>query len=52
MEDDNKQNSTEQTLDQSLDTPDTVVEQKSSGYTLPNPDNKPIKKPLKTLQIF
>lgn len=33
--------------DQSLEAPDTIVEQTGSSYTLPNPDSKPIKKPLK-----
>lgn len=33
--------------EQSLETPDTIVEQKASGYTLPNPDSKPVKKPFK-----
>lgn len=47
MNDENNQNNLNTTDNQSLDTPDTVVEQKSSGYTLPNPDSKPVKKPLK-----
>ena len=33
--------------DQSLETPDTIVEQQGSAYSLPNPDNKPPKKSLK-----
>lgn len=33
--------------EQSLETPDTFVDKKGSGYTLPNPDNKPVKKPFK-----
>jgi cytoskeletal protein CcmA (bactofilin family) len=46
MEDNNNQIIQPQE-EQSLETPDTVVEQKGSSYSLPNPDNKPAKKTLK-----
>ena len=47
MYDDKEQNNLNSAENQSLDTPDTIVEQKGSGYTLPNPDSKPVKKPFK-----
>lgn len=37
----------QQPEEQSLETPDTIVEQQGSAYTLPNPDNKPPKTPIK-----